>query len=321
MSMAGAWLRFLGLRLAGTAVVLLVLSFGIYCLLYLAPGSVEQTLLGNRPASESTRAAVRAQYHLDDPLLLQYGRWLTDAARGDLGTSIRSGEPVDTAIGARAGLTLELAGLGTVLALLLGLPLGVLAALRRGRATDQGIVTLSVAGLSAPPFAVGLVLLTLLAIRLDWFPVYGAGTGGLDRVWHLALPSLALAVAGAGLLVRFTRTALVRELDQDYVVFARARGLGRVRVLRYALRNCAVPILTATGLVLVSALIGSVLVEVVFALPGLGSLLVDAVSFKDVPVVQGVALLLTLLIALVNLAVDAAYTAADPRVSLVRRRA
>jgi peptide/nickel transport system permease protein len=318
--MAGAWLRFLGIRLAGTAVVLLVLSFGIYCLLYVAPGSVEQTLLGNRPATETTRAAVRAQYHLDDPLLLQYGRWLADAVQGNLGTSIRSGEPVDTAISARAGLTLELAGLGTVLALLLGLPLGVLAALRRGRATDQGIVTLSVAGLSAPPFAVGLVLLTLLAIRLDWFPVYGAGTGGLDRLWHLALPALALAVAGAGLLVRFTRTALVRELDQDYVVFARARGLGRVRVLRYALRNCAVPILTATGLVLTSALIGSVLVEVVFALPGLGSLLVDAVSFKDVPVVQGVALLLTLLIALVNLAVDAAYTAADPRVSLVRRR-
>lgn len=318
--MAAAWLRFLAIRLAGTALVLLVLSFGIYCLVYIAPGSVEQTLLGNRPATETTRAAVRAQYHLDDPLLLQYGRWLADAVQGNLGTSIRSGEPVDTAIGSRAGLTLELAGLGTVLALLLGLPLGVLAALRRGRATDQGIVTLSVAGLSAPPFAVGLVLLTLLAIRLDWFPVYGAGTGGFDRLWHLALPALALAVAGAGLLVRFTRTALVRELDQDYVVFARARGLGRVRVLRYALRNCAVPILTATGLVLTSALIGSVLVEVVFALPGLGSLLVDAVSFKDVPVVQGVALLLTLLIALVNLAVDAAYTAADPRVSLVRRR-
>ncbi|GAB3197923.1 ABC transporter permease [Nocardioides hungaricus] len=317
--MAVAWLRFLLGRLAGTALVLLVLSFGIYCLVYLAPGSVEQTLLGNRPATDATRAAIRAQYRLDDPLLVQYGRWLADALQGDLGTSIRSGEPVGSAISARAGLTLQLALLGTLFAVLLGIAGGVLAALRRGRAADQGIVVLSVAGLSAPPFAVGLLLLGLLAVRLGWFPVYGSGAGGPDRLWHLMLPAIALAVGGAGLLVRFTRTALVRELGQDYVVFARARGLGPVRVLRYALRNCAVPILTATGLVLTSILVGSVLVEIVFALPGLGSLLVDAVTFKDVPVVQGVALLLTALIALVNLVVDAAYAAADPRVSLVRR--
>lgn len=318
--MATAWLRFLLGRLAGTAVVLLVLSFGIYCLVYLAPGSVEHTLLGNRPATEETRAAIRAQYHLDDPLLVQYGNWLAGALHGDLGTSIRSGEPVDAAISSRATLTLQLSALGTLFALLLGIPAGIAAALRRGRASDQGIVVLSVAGLSAPPFAVGLLLLSLLAVNLGWFPVYGAGDGGLDRWWHLVLPATALAIGGAGLLVRFTRTSLVRELDQDYVVFARARGLGGVRVLRYALRNCAVPILTATGLVLTSILVGSVLVEVVFALPGLGSLLVDSVTFKDVPVVQGVALLLTILIALVNLAVDAAYAAADPRVSLVRRK-
>lgn len=317
--MVAAWARFLLIRLLGTAVVLLVLSFGIYCLVYLSPGSVEQTLLGNRPATDATRAAIRAQYHLDDPLLVQYGRWLADAVQGNLGTSIRSGEPVDVAISSRLGLTMELAVLGTVLSLLLGIPGGILAALRRGRAADQGIVVLSVAGLSAPPFAVGLVLLTLLAVKLGWFPIYGAGAGGLDRLWHLMLPALALAIGGAGLLVRFTRTALVRELDQDYVVFARARGLGRHRVLRYALRNCAVPILTATGLVLTSILVGSVLVEVIFSLPGLGSLLVDSVTFKDVPVVQGVALLLTVLIALINLVVDAAYAAADPRVSLVRR--
>jgi peptide/nickel transport system permease protein len=317
--MTTAWLRFLLGRLVGTAVVLLVLSFGIYCLVYLAPGSVEQTLLGNRPSTEATRAAIRAQYHLDDPLLVQYANWLAGALHGDLGTSIRSGEPVDVAISSRAGLTLELAALGTLFALFLGIPGGVLAALRRGRATDQGVVVLSVAGLSAPPFAVGLVLLSLFAVELGWFPVYGPGTSGLDRLWHLILPAVALAIGGAGLLVRFTRTALVRELDQDYVVFAWARGLSSTRVLRYALRNCAVPILTATGLVLTSILVGSVLVEVVFALPGLGSLLIDSVTFKDVPVVQGVALLLTVLIAVINLVVDASYAAADPRVSLVRR--
>lgn len=307
------WTRFLAVRLAGTLAVVVLLSFGIFSLVYLSPGSVEQTLLGNRPVTPETRAAVRAEYHLDDPLLAQYARWLGDAVRGDLGTSIRTGADTLSMVGDRLPLTLGLTGYGGLLAVLVGVPLGLLAALRRGRLLDQAVVAGSVAGLSAPPFAVGLLLLVVFAVQLGWFPVYGSGTGLLDTVWHLTLPAVALGLAGAGLLVRFTRTALVRELDQDYVVFARARGLtGRV-VLGYALRNALIPLLTATGLILTSTLVATVLVEVVFALPGLGSLLVDSVTFKDVPVVQAIALLLTLLIAVINTAVDAAYLVADPR--------
>ncbi len=307
------WGRFLLVRLTGTAVVVLLLSFGIFSLVYLSPGSVEQTLLGNRPVTDATRAAVRAEYHLDDPMLTQYARWITDAARGDFGTSIRSGADVVSLVSDRVPLSLGVTLFGSLLAVLIGLPLGVIAALRRGRLLDQAVVAGSVAGLSAPPFAVGLLLLVVFAVRLGWFPVYGSGEGFLDTAWHLTLPAIALGLAGAGLLVRFTRTALVHELEEDYVTFARARGLSDRQVLGYAVRNSLVPVLTATGLILTSTLVATVLVEVVFALPGLGSLLVDAVTFKDVPVVQAIALLLTLLIAVVNIIVDAAYVIADPR--------
>ena len=175
------------------------------------------------------------------------------------------------------------------------------------------VVAGSVAGLSAPPFALGLLLLMVFAVRLDWFPVYGSGEGFLDSLWHLTLPAVALGLAGAGLLVRFTRSSLVRELGQDYVTFARARGLSDRQVLGYAVRNSLVPVLTAAGLILTSTLVATVLVEVVFALPGLGSLLVDSVTFKDVPVVQAIALLLTVAIAAINILVDASYLIADPR--------
>ena len=307
------WGRFLLVRLAGTVVVVLILSIGIFSLVYLSPGSVEQTLLGNRPVTDATRAAVRAQYHLDDPLLTQYLRWFGDAIRGDLGTSIRTGGDVVSMVGDRLPLTLAVTLYGGLLAVLVGVPLGILAAVRRGRLLDRLVVAGSVAGLRAPPFALGLLLLMVFAVRLDWFPVYGSGEGFLDSLWHLTLPAVALGLAGAGLLVRFTRSSLVRELGQDYVTFARARGLSDRQVLGYAVRNSLVPVLTAAGLILTSTLVATVLVEVVFALPGLGSLLVDSVTFKDVPVVQAIALLLTVAIAAINILVDASYLIADPR--------
>jgi peptide/nickel transport system permease protein len=305
---------FLARRLLGTLIVLGLLSIGVFGLLYLAPGSVEQTLQGNRPASPETLAALRARYHLDDPVVVQYLRWLGGVLQGDFGTSIRTGVPVTEAIGSRLPLTLGLILYGTLLATLIGLPLGVLGAFRRGRAADRAAVVTSVAGMSAPPFAVGLVLLMAFAVYLQWFPVYGEGEGLADRIRHLTLPAAALAVGSAGLLVRFTRAALIRELDQDYLVFARARGLPTRLIVGYALRNSLIPILTALGLILTSTLAGTVLVEVTFALPGLGTLLVDSVTFKDMPVVQALALLLTLLISAVNLLVDVGYALADPRI-------
>jgi len=313
---ARAWSRLIAKRLAGTLIVLMVVSLGVFTLLYLAPGSVEQTLLGTKPVTPETVAAVRAQYHLNEPFLAQYLRWLGGALQGNFGTSIRTGAVVSAMITARLPLTLELVAYGTALAVLIGLPLGVLGAVRRGSATDSTIVAVSVAGLSAPSFAVGLLLLLVFAVRLGWFPVYGVGDGALDQLWHLTLPALALAIGGIGLIVRFTRTALASSLDQDYITFARARGLPRRVVLGCAMRNSVIPVLTAIGLIVTSLIVATVLVEVVFALPGLGSLLVDSVTFKDIPVVQAIALLLTLLISVVNLVVDISYNLVDPRIQL-----
>lgn len=312
------WARFLARRVAAAIAVVLVLSFGIFALLYLAPGSVEQTLLGTKPASPETIGAIRAQYHLDEPFLVQYLRWLGAALHLDFGTSIRSGSQVGTEISARLPLTIVLVLYGSALAVAAGLPLGVWAAVRRGLAVDRLATGASIAAVSAPPFAVGLLLLFAFAIGLGWFPVYGTGETPAQTLWHLTLPAIALGLGGMGLIVRLTRAAMVGELDQDYIVFARARGLRGRTVVGYALRNSLVPVLTAAGLIVTSTLVGTVLVEVTFALPGLGSLLVDSVTFKDVPVVQAVALLLTVLIAIINLVVDVAYAVVDPRIALGR---
>jgi peptide/nickel transport system permease protein len=311
----GEWAGFLTRRLAATAVVVFIVSIGVYSLLYISPGSVEKTLLGNRPASPESVAAIRAQYHLDDPFLVQYARWAANALRGDFGTSIRSGESVAAIVTRTLPLTLQLALFGSALALLIGLPLGIVAALRVGRAVDRGVVAVSIATVSTPPFAAALILLVVFAVQLDWFPVFGSGDGFFDRAWHLVLPAVALALANIGLVVRVTRAAMVRELAEDYVVFARGRGLGGAAAVRYAMRNSLVPILTASGLIVTSTLVGTVFVEVVFALPGLGTQLINAVTFKDVPVVQAVALLLTVAVGIINLAIDAAYRVADPRLA------
>ncbi len=311
---ARAWVRFLVRRLAASAAVVLVVSFGIFGLLYLAPGSIVHTLLGTRPVSPATVAAIRAQYHLNDPFFVQYLRWLGGVLHGNLGTSIESGGPVWPDIRSSFPLTLEVAVLGSVIAVAVGVPLGAWAAVRRGGRTDRIISAASVGALSAPPFAVGILLLLVFAVELAWFPAYGTGGGFFSTLWHLALPAVALGVGGVGLVLRFTRAAVLRELDQDYVFFAQARGLRRGQVISYALRNSLVPILTAGGLILTSTLAGTVMVEVTFALPGVGNLLVESVTFKDVPVVQAVALLLTIAITLINLLVDVAYAVVDPRI-------
>lgn len=318
---ARGWARFLGIRLLGTLIVLIVLSIGIFALIYVSPGSIERTLLGTKPVNPESIAAIRAQYHLDDSFLSQYFTWLRGVFSGDLGTSIRTGSPVSEMIGDRLPRTAALVTLSAVLATLVGVPLGIIAARRRGGPLDHTVVAASVAGMSAPPFALGLVIMLVLSVQLDWFPSYGTGEGLLDGLWHLALPALTLAIGGAGLIVRFTRVALVRQLDRDYITFARGRGLSERVVLGYALRNSLVPMLTALGLVVTSTLAGTVLVEVTFAVPGLGGLLIDSVTFKDVPVVQAIALLMAVLIAVINLLVDVAYVLVDPRLRTTGRSA
>lgn len=310
--------RFLARRLAALVALLVVLSFLVFALLYIAPGDIVRNLLGTRPAAPETVAAIRARYHLDDPFLVQYWKWLGNALTGDFGESVRTGVPITQMFGDRIGVTLLLAGLAALLAIGVGIPLGVRAAVRQGTRTDQAIVGLSVVGISAPGFAVGLLLLYVFAVMLGWFPLYGLGETGLDRLWHLTLPAVALALGVGAIIVKITRTAVLRELSEDYVAFARSRGLAPSAVRRMYLRNAAVPIVTSAGLILAGLFGGSVLVETTFALPGLGVLLADSITFKDIPVVQALTLVIAAFIGVTTALVDLFAVLVDPRVRRAR---
>ncbi|USQ81277.1 ABC transporter permease [Ornithinimicrobium faecis] len=307
-------LLFLGKRLVAMVGVLLVVSLLVFSLLALSPGSIVSTLIGTRPATPELVAALEAQYHVNDPFLVQYWHWLTNAVQGDFGNSVRTGQPVTTMMAARLPLTMQLAAYALALVLAVGVPLGMLAGMRRGRLIDRFASTTAIVAMSAPAFAVAILLVWIFGVWLEWFPVYGAGEGLLERVRHLTLPAVSLALAMTALLLRQTRAATMHVMDQDYVTFARARGVDRARILlRYALRNTALPIITAAGVILVVALSGTVLVERVFAIQGVGTLMIDSVNNSDIPVVQGLAILVALLVVIVNLFVDLLTLAIDPR--------
>jgi len=294
--------------------LLIVVSFLVFALLAMSPGSMETTLLGARPATPETVEAIRDEYHLDEPFLTQYWYWARDAAQLNLGRSITSGDTVTHVVQERLPVSLALAGYTLLIVLVVGVPLGLLAGIRHGTRLDRAVTTLTVVGMSAPAFAVGLLLLYVFGVELGWFPVFGAGDGFVDRVHHLTLPAIALALALGALVVRQTRAAALDVMHEDYVTFARPRGLSRSRLLgAYALRNVSLPIVTSAGFILILALSGAVLVETVFSLPGVGSLVVESVTTKDVPVVQGVALMLAFYVIVINVVIDLSVMVIDPR--------
>ncbi|MDR1118771.1 MAG: ABC transporter permease, partial [Bifidobacteriaceae bacterium] len=255
--------RYAARRVGELAAVLLVLTAVTFGLTYLAGGDPARSLVGARKATPELLAQIRSAHHLDDPVWEQYGRWLWDLIHGDLGASVRTGLPVSQMVASRAGLTLELTLFALVMALAAGVPLGVWAARRHGTALDRAVTGLAVAGLSAPSFAVGLLALYVLAVLAGWFPVYGAGAGGLaDRLWHLVLPAATLALGLVASLVKITRAALLREINADHTAFARSRGARPAALAAAQLRGAALPVLTATGLLLASLVSGTVLVEV-----------------------------------------------------------
>lgn len=316
---SSALLRLLLRRLAVALPLLLIISFGVFALVHLAPGDPVRALLGTRPSDPDTLAALRDRYHLNDPFIVQYAKWLWQVLQGDLGRSINGNRLVWSAIKERAGVTIFLSLISTVIVLGVGVALGVIAALRRGTRLDRGLVMFGVFGISSPAFVTGIFLLYVFGVVLGWFPTYGAGRGFLDRFWHLVLPAAALALSVMAIVVKITRAAMVKELDRDYVTFARARGLSASRVVfAYVLRNALVPVVTAAGVVIVGLLAGWIYVEVTFALPGLGLLTVDAVQKRDIPLIQGTTLVFSCFVVAVNLAVDLLYTLIDPRIRFER---
>jgi len=306
--------RSIVLRIASVGVLLLAISFLTFSLLYLAPGDIVKNLLGNRPSSPEAIAAIRLQYQLDEPFMARYVGWLVGALQGDLGISIRMQQPVADVISSRMEVTVSLIGLSFLFAVLVSIPLGVAAAARNGQRLDRLVSGFSLLGLSSPSFAMAILAISVFSLMFPLFPAFGAGEPGWNRVWHLILPSLVLAAGIGAILMRMTRAAMLRELESDSVTFARARGLSETTVRNVALRSALIPIVTSAGLILTFIIGGTIIVETVFALPGIGQLLAASVFFKDLPVVQAVTLLVATAIAGITILVDFSYLALDPRV-------
>jgi ABC-type dipeptide/oligopeptide/nickel transport system permease component len=305
----GAVLRYIVRRLVLTIPVLLGVATLVFLLIHLVPGDPAQAMLGeSAPAADLND--LRARLGLDEPLFAQYRHYLGGLLRGDLGTSFRYNTPVAREIGQRIGRTAQLAAAAMTVAILIAIPLGVLGALYRGRAVDQAAMAVSLLGISMPNFWLGPMLAIVFAVQLGWLPVSGTGSWA-----HLVLPAVTLGAALAAILARMTRASLIDELRELYVLAARARGVSRVRaVVAHALRNSLIPVVTIVGLQLGAVLTGTIITETIFSWPGVGRLLIQAISFRDYPLVQGCILFISVTYVAMNLIVDLAYAWLDPRI-------
>jgi ABC-type dipeptide/oligopeptide/nickel transport system permease component len=304
-------LRYLVRRLLLTIPVLLGVATLVFSLIHLVPGDPAQAMLGDG-ASPQDIAELRTSLGLDRPLLEQYVTFLRHAIGGDLGQSFRTGQPVTTMIVERVPATAELAVAAMLVAILIAIPLGVVAAVWRGTAADYGAMTFALAGVSIPNFWLGPLLAIVFAVELGWLPVSGRGT-----LAHLVLPAVSLGLALSAILARMTRASLLDELRELYVRAARARGVSRVVAITvHALRNSMVPLLTIVALQFGAVLTGAVITETIFAWPGIGRLLIQSIGFRDYPMVQGCILLIAVTYVTVNLVTDLMYGVLDPRIRL-----
>ncbi|CAN5379900.1 ABC transporter permease [soil metagenome] len=296
--------------------VLIGVTIISFVLIHLIPGDPAQVILGVH-AQPDNLAAMRHQLGLDRPLWRQYTLYLGDVLKLDLGDSIKFQQSVDSLLQKRIGVTLFLVGFSTLLTIVIAFPLGIIAALKKNSLFDQIVRAVLMVTMVMPAFWVGILLLILFGVKLDLLPVSGYGDGFLGHVSHMFLPSLTIALSLSPILVRSLRSSILQSMGSDYVRTARAKGLGERNVLSaHVLKNALIPSITLLGLS-VGYLMGStVIVERVFSLPGVGSLLVDSISARDYPVVQAITLVFAVFVILVNVATDLVYTYLDPRVQL-----
>lgn len=315
-------IRFAVRRLLGLIGTLLVASLLIFASLYAAPGSPLATLAGGRTLPPEAVARLTERYHLDDPFLTRYLRWLGDAVRGDFGESFVFKSEVSDLVSTRLATSLILVGLASVLTLVAGVGTGVLAGVR-GRLSDRLVLVGTVIAQAVPGFVAAIFLTWIFAVELGWFPSIGAGEGEgvVGRLHHLALPAIALSLAYGAYVARISRAATRDQMHREHVATARARGLPSGHITRrHVVRNALVPISTVACLSVAGLLAGTVVVERAFNLDGLGSLLVEGVVRKDFAVVQAVSLLLVTAFIVVNSAVDLFYALLDPRIDVGARR-
>jgi len=312
-------LLLVGRRMVQIIPVIVLATFVVFGLLKLVPGDLAATLAGEY-ATEERVAQIRAEYGLDDPLLVQYGRWLLNAIQLDLSRSFQSNEPVLDQILHRFPTTMLLVCGALLISLTVGIPLGILAATRAGSRLDMVVTSISSFGVALPNFWLAMILVATLSLSWGWFPATGAVRFTSDpqgAIWHAVLPSIALAAGGIAEVVRQLRSALIEILSSQYVRTLYAKGLSPSAILwKHGLKNVAVTLLTVIGLLASRLLGGAVVIEAVFAIPGMGSMVVRAAIVKDFPVVQGVVFTMVILVICINLIIDVLYTVVDPRVSL-----
>lgn len=304
-------------RLGATLIVMAVVALFVFSLLFLTPGDPAAVIAGDVATADDIQR-IRAKLGLNEPFLVQFGGWVGRLLHGDLGTSIFTNLPVTTLIGQRVQPTVSLTLLTLVVAVLIAVPLGVIAAARAGTWADRLVMGFSVLGFSVPVFVLAYMLIIVFSVKLEWLPVQGyrALSEGLwPWLSHLILPSIALGTVYMALIARITRAAMLDVLSQDYIRTANAKGLAPRAVLtRHALKNAGVPIITVIGIGIALLISGAIVTETVFAIPGIGRLTVDAILRRDYPIIQGVILLFSGVYVLINLMVDLSYRLFDPRI-------
>lgn len=303
-------IRYIAARLLATVPVVFGVTLAVFSMLYLIPGDPVKMMLSEFVTSPQQIARMRAQLHLNEPFAQQYARFVWNAARGNLGESIRDRRPVTDEVMELFPSTVQLALTALALSAALGVGLGVVAAIRQNSWTDVGVMMLARLGVSMPSFWLGLLLIFAFSLRLGLLPATGGG--GLD---HLVMPAFALGAGSAAITAALTRSSMLEVLRMDYMTTARAKGLaGASVVLRHGLANALIPIVTIFGLQAGQLLAGTVIIETVFGRPGIGRLLINAILNKDFPLVQGIVLFVAIAYVFINLLVDLVYAAVDPRI-------
>ncbi len=305
-------------RLAQLLPVLLLASIGIWAMVYAIPGGPVGMILGENATPEQI-AALRAELGLDRPVIVQYWAWLTDALRGDLGVSLHSRQPVVALIGERLPATIQLGLAATVVGLLIGIPVAVASALMPGSWLDRALSGWSALALGVPTFWLGILLILLFAVHLRWLPSASGYVpfweSPIEMLRNILLPALTLGVYVSGIFARFLRASLVAELRADYVRTARSKGLPERDVVgRHVMRNAMLPFVTIVGLMMANFIGGTVVTEAVFTYPGLGRLLITAISTRDYPLIQGCILVILVIYIVINVMVDVLYAYIDPRI-------
>ena len=313
-------LKYVLKRLGYVIITLFILSIFIFMLVHITPGDPGRIMLGPDANPEDVEALDR-QMGLDQPLLVQYVSWLDDAVHGDLGTSYARNAPVVQEIGGALKPTLELSIWAQILATVIAIPLGTVAARKKGTTADSGIIAFAQLGISIPSFLLSLLLVMAFSIAIKLFPATGYKSIAEVGVWghfrYLILPVISLAAMQAAMLTRMTRSSMIDVINMDYIKTAKAKGISQRRIIyHHALKNAMIPILTAIGQSFATLLSGAAVVETVFSIPGVGQLIVNSVTKRDYPMVQGIVLVISLIYIAVNFIIDMLYGAIDPRIQV-----